>query len=851
MVETILVLLNSEQLKRAVNQDSATTANRDTFRLLGETAGRVRLKTSVGRTGLAVTDKDIANYVLDEFTTVHQLSAADVAAMDDAAAKRAVQKKHRRTSNPDELCRVALARESSRPNTGGASVVGASSDAVVDAVIAPATDSRGASPTDFADSDRLITSDKAAAIVDGPLAPDDRFAVSSPREPSRALAFRKGRRALARLVTATARLTSDAAGRHVQHSADLLRSIAPALSTSQAQAVLKLAGENSGWDLDALDIEQAISFPSGVRHARHAHAAAMGRGVAARSDKASADLDMGLVAAAARADSSIIGSVVCDAAVGCPGSGGDDGLAGVPRLALPFVGTLLLRRHGFIRSRGEEGSPRASLPSMGGLGAVSLSSRADTAPGIPAAAVTASPAAAPPQATPEPPQADLTLDEGTVIRFLRRLSDGYRSNPYHNATHALDVMHSAHSIALSPHLLGVITREHKLAMLLGAALHDFRHDGLNNALHTKLRSPLALRYNDQSVLENMHVAEAYALMANDDEDLDVIAELGYETGVAVRQAVVQMVLATDMRFHFQALEDFEVNVLPIVRSYHEQAVAVMSEARAHRHRQEQGQEAQDYDGESPRDADATLGAGSSVMLERTHDRGGVWLSYASEHTVSDTTSVKPPPRRETSDSPRGPEDRRLSPKEGARSINSSSFIHVESRYHFGGAVGAVPGQRRARLSVVSAPVAELQAHSMVIAKLAMHAADVSNPVKELVTYRKWAARCMAEFYHIGDAEKAAGLTPSTLFDREARNMPKCQVGFISFIVRPLFAALSELVTDHAANWKRALDTNQAYFEQALTDGMTDDAPVPGDWFEDDPSIPRDGAMVDSPFLSLL
>jgi hypothetical protein len=152
--------------------------------------------------------------------------------------------------------------------------------------------------------------------------------------------------------------------------------------------------------------------------------------------------------------------------------------------------------------------------------------------------------------------------------------------------------------------------------------------------------------------------------------------------------------------------------------------------------------------------------------------------------------------------------------------------------------------------VVSAPVAELQAHSMVIAKLAMHAADVSNPVKELATYRKWAARCMAEFYHIGDAEKAAGLTPSTFFDREARNMPKCQIGFISFIVRPLFAALSELVTDHAANWKLALDTNQAYFESALSEGAVDDAQVDGDWFEDDAGSKREGAMPESPFLPL-
>ena len=40
--------------------------------------------------------------------------------------------------------------------------------------------------------------------------------------------------------------------------------------------------------------------------------------------------------------------------------------------------------------------------------------------------------------------------------------------------------------------------------------------GRNNLFHTKTMSPLAITYNDKSVLENMHVASAFEVMQQDD-----------------------------------------------------------------------------------------------------------------------------------------------------------------------------------------------------------------------------------------------------------------------------------------------------------------------------------------------
>lgn len=44
-----------------------------------------------------------------------------------------------------------------------------------------------------------------------------------------------------------------------------------------------------------------------------------------------------------------------------------------------------------------------------------------------------------------------------------------------------------------------------------AIVHDFQHGGLNNDFLIKTAHPIALTYNDQSPLENHHLAQAFAV----------------------------------------------------------------------------------------------------------------------------------------------------------------------------------------------------------------------------------------------------------------------------------------------------------------------------------------------------
>jgi hypothetical protein len=80
--------------------------------------------------------------------------------------------------------------------------------------------------------------------------------------------------------------------------------------------------------------------------------------------------------------------------------------------------------------------------------------------------------------------------------------------------------------------------------------------------------------------------------------------------------------------------------------------------------------------------------------------------------------------------------------------------------------------------------------------VALHAADVSNPAKPWPCYDAWTVRVLDEFFAQGDAERAAGLPVSAGFDRTqvatAADKARGQLGFINYVVAPLYAALARV-----------------------------------------------------------
>ena len=82
----------------------------------------------------------------------------------------------------------------------------------------------------------------------------------------------------------------------------------------------------------------------------------------------------------------------------------------------------------------------------------------------------------------------------------------YNDVPYHNSTHAADVLSRVSAIIQADGILmdgSPDSNSLLLATLLAAIVHDYRHPGLSNAFQVTADSELSQEFNEQHVLE-MH-----------------------------------------------------------------------------------------------------------------------------------------------------------------------------------------------------------------------------------------------------------------------------------------------------------------------------------------------------------
>ena len=100
-----------------------------------------------------------------------------------------------------------------------------------------------------------------------------------------------------------------------------------------------------------------------------------------------------------------------------------------------------------------------------------------------------------------------------------------------------------------------------------------------------------------------------------------------------------------------------------------------------------------------------------------------------------------------------------------------------------------------------------------ICKFALHASDISNPCRPLHVYLKWAELCMEEFFLQGDEERKREMDISMFYDRNNQNKPKCQLGFIDFIVKPLFTAWVSFVVELHDVCLGHVEENRDYWER--------------------------------------
>uniref|UniRef100_A0A8C7CTE8 Phosphodiesterase n=1 Tax=Oncorhynchus kisutch TaxID=8019 RepID=A0A8C7CTE8_ONCKI len=189
------------------------------------------------------------------------------------------------------------------------------------------------------------------------------------------------------------------------------------------------------------------------------------------------------------------------------------------------------------------------------------------------------------------------------MSYFCALENGYRDIPYHNRVHATDVLHAVWYLTTRPvpgfqqihneHLLlfsldsdsGIspgrvsyassksssisddnygclawnIPALELMALYVAAAMHDYDHPGRTNAFLVATNAAQAVLYNDRSVLENHHAASAWSLYLSQPE-FNFLANLDHVEFKRFRFLVIEAILATDLKKHFDFLAEFNSKV---------------------------------------------------------------------------------------------------------------------------------------------------------------------------------------------------------------------------------------------------------------------------------------------------
>uniref|UniRef100_A0A8C2WSG4 Phosphodiesterase n=1 Tax=Cyclopterus lumpus TaxID=8103 RepID=A0A8C2WSG4_CYCLU len=270
----------------------------------------------------------------------------------------------------------------------------------------------------------------------------------------------------------------------------------------------------------------------------------------------------------------------------------------------------------------------------------------------------------------------------TFVTYVMTLEDHYHGNvAYHNSLHAADVTQSMHVLLSTPALDAVFTDLEILAALFAAAIHDVDHPGVSNQFLINTNSELALMYNDESVLENHHLAVGFKLLHQ--EHCDIFQNLTKRQRQSLRKLAIDMVLATDMSKHMTLLADLK----------------------------------------------------TMVETKKVTSSGVLLLDHYTE-----------------------------------------------------------------RIQVL---------RNMV------HCADLSNPTKALPLYRQWTERIMEEFFRQGDKERERGMEISAMCDKHTASVEKSQVGFIDYIVHPLWETWADLVHPDAQELLDTLEENREWYLNAM------------------------------------
>lgn len=141
-----------------------------------------------------------------------------------------------------------------------------------------------------------------------------------------------------------------------------------------------------------------------------------------------------------------------------------------------------------------------------------------------------------------------TISPSLLHNWALAVRNGYHANPFHNWFHAFSVFQMCYfQFFRAPSIVEKLTLLDVFGLLISCLCHDIDHPGFNNSFLIESESPLALRHNDISVLENHHASLTCELMRR--EACAIAAGLDHGSRKKLRETVIRCILDTDMAHH--------------------------------------------------------------------------------------------------------------------------------------------------------------------------------------------------------------------------------------------------------------------------------------------------------------
>ncbi|KAJ8730571.1 hypothetical protein PYW08_001984 [Mythimna loreyi] len=160
---------------------------------------------------------------------------------------------------------------------------------------------------------------------------------------------------------------------------------------------------------------------------------------------------------------------------------------------------------------------------------------------------------------------DLRLDKKFDIKpqklacFILYVKKGYRDVPYHNWTHAFNVVQWAYASIINFRLL-----QHRyfndlqaLMYLVASLVHDIDHRGTTNSFQVLGRTNLAALYSSEgSVMERHHLAQAMCILNT--EGCDILQSLPRREFDRAIMMLRDNILSTDLSNYYKNVGDYKV-----------------------------------------------------------------------------------------------------------------------------------------------------------------------------------------------------------------------------------------------------------------------------------------------------